>query len=88
MSLEANEYENRCAKSDTIKQRYELLSREYNSQNKVFEEKHKEIVAAEKQKRAEIIQNFESHLAEITKQVAVDSDQTQQNEVVTENKML
>lgn len=55
MSLEANEYENRYAKSDTIKQRYELLSREYNSQNKVFEEKHKEIVAAEKQKREEII---------------------------------
>jgi len=55
MSLEANEYENRYAKSDTIKQRYELLSREYNSQNKVFEEKHKEIVAGEKQKREEII---------------------------------
>lgn len=31
MGFEANEYEQRYAKSDTIRQRYELLSREYNT---------------------------------------------------------
>jgi K+/H+ antiporter YhaU regulatory subunit KhtT len=46
---------------DNILQKYQVLSKEYQSQAKSFKEKHEEIKAGEVQKRDQIISNFENH---------------------------
>jgi hypothetical protein len=44
----------RRQKADLVKQRYEVLAREYNEQNKQFEARHIEITKQERDKRAQI----------------------------------
>ena len=40
---QALEYQNRAMKADIIKAKFENITREYNGQNKQFQEKHEEI---------------------------------------------
>lgn len=63
--FQALEYQNRNMKADLIKQKLEQITREYNAQNKQFQEKHAEIAAAEAKKREEILQNFDDHISSI-----------------------
>lgn len=46
---------------DNILQKYQVLSKEYQSQAKSFKDKHQEIKASEVVKRDQIITNFENH---------------------------
>lgn len=46
---------------ENILQKYQVLSKEYQSQAKSFKEKHEEIKAGEVVKRDQIISNFENH---------------------------
>jgi hypothetical protein len=43
--------------------KYELLTREYQNQNKTFQERHQMIIESETKKRNDIMANFETHLA-------------------------
>ena len=52
---QALEYQNRNTKAEIIKAKFESITREYNGQNKQFQEKHNEIAAAEAAKREEIL---------------------------------
>lgn len=52
--------------------KYEVLTREYQNQNKNFSEKHQTIIDNEKSRRGEIITNFENHLSQIKKQIKED----------------
>lgn len=53
-------------------QKYEVLSKEYQSQAKSFKEKHEQVQADEVQKREGIISNFENHYASIKEQMKSD----------------
>ncbi len=77
------EYQNRATKADLIKQKYEQITREYQSQNKQFQERHNEIATEEASKREKIIQNFEEHLKTIKSQMADDVGRSkEENEMI------
>jgi len=61
--------------ADQILQKYQVLSKEYQSQAKSFKEKHDEIKAGEIQKREQIINNFETHYKTINEQMTEDHKQ-------------
>jgi hypothetical protein len=48
-----------------IKQKFEIITREYDQQNKQFEAKHKQIAEDEETRKIEINSNFEEHLKSI-----------------------
>lgn len=82
-------YETQLKKAQLIMSKYEVLTREYQNQNKTFSEKHQLIIDTEKKRREEIITNFENHLTQIKKQIKEDQDKLiDGNEIVKENKML
>lgn len=64
---QALEYQNRNTKAEIIKAKFEQITREYNNQNKTFQEKHVQIAEAEVAKRAEILKNFDDHINSIKK---------------------
>lgn len=51
--------------AQAIFQKYEIVTREYQNQNKQLKEKHDLILNAEKDKRGDIIKNFDEHLKDI-----------------------
>jgi 16S rRNA G1207 methylase RsmC len=55
-----------------ILQKYQVLSQEYQNQAKQFSQKHTEIAATEKNKRLQIIENFEKHYSDIQDQMSSD----------------
>lgn len=59
-------------RAEIIMQKYEVLSKEYQSQAKSFKEKHEQVQADEVQKRQGIISNFENHYASIKEQMKTD----------------
>lgn len=59
-------------KADIIKAKFENITREYNGQNKQFQEKHEEICQTESQKRKDIEKNFDDHIEGIQKSMEVD----------------
>lgn len=79
-----------------------MVTREYQDQNKHFEQKHEEIRQAEIAKREQISQNFEGHIDQIKTQMdeeklnlrvknedaKEDENEFYENEVVKENVML
>ena len=69
---QALEYQNRAMKADIIKAKFENITREYNGQNKQFQDKHEEICQAESQKRLDIEKNFDEHIAGIKSSMEVD----------------
>ena len=69
---QALEYQNRAMKADIIKAKFENITREYNGQNKQFQEKHEEICSAESQKRFDIAKNFDDHIEGIKTSMEVD----------------
>ena len=56
-----------------VKQKYEVLTREYDAQNKVFNERHNEIRAAEAAKSDATVKNFEENLAQIRESISQDA---------------
>lgn len=77
-------------KAEVVQGKYEVLSREYQNQNKVLKERHEEIIAAENKKRGEIIQNFENHIASVREKMIEDSKIAEEgtSEVAKENQKL
>ena len=69
---QALEYSNRANKAEIIKAKFENITREYNGQNKQFQEKHEEICKSESQKRGEIEKNFDEHIAGIKSSMEAD----------------
>ena len=68
-----------------------MLTREYQNQNKSLKENHERIIEGEKQKRKEIIANFEQHLSQIKQQISEDTEKFEKGEggeVAKENAML
>ena len=61
-------------KAQLITSKYEILTREYQTQNKSLKENHERIIKAEETKRKEIISNFETHLAQIKSQIKEDTE--------------
>lgn len=105
LQLYTNQFETfayRNQRADLIRQKFELVTREYSDQNKHFAAKHEEIKAAEIQKRDQISENFESHISQITKQMDEERESLKiknesakegepqwfENEIVKENVML
>ena len=77
------EYQNRGAKADIIRQKYEQISREYNAQNKQFAERHFDIKNDEQAKREQILKNFDEHLGTIRFQMAEDVEKSkEENELL------
>ena len=62
---QVQQYQNRNAKAEAIKSKFETITREYTLQNKQFHEKHIQIKNEEARKRQEIIGNFDAHIAQI-----------------------
>lgn len=82
-------YETQLKKAQLIMSKYELLTREYQGQNKSFTERHDIIINNEKKRRDEIISNFENHLTQIKKQMREENDSmANNNEIAKENQML
>jgi len=52
-----------------IRQKYEVISREYASQNKNFDAKHRQIMEEEDQRKTEIAANFTDHVKSIREQM-------------------
>lgn len=73
-----------------IKQKFEIITREYDQQNKQFEAKHKQISEDEETRKNEITNNFEEHLKSIKQQMKDESDKQskEDNSVVAETKRL
>ena len=69
----ANVYEEQIHKAKLILNKYEVLTREYQNQNKSLKENHERIIASERQKRQDIISNFENHLSQIKQQIKEDT---------------
>jgi len=67
--LNREEYKDRKQKADLIVQKYEILSKEYQNQAKLFRTKHQEIKEAEQAKYMQISNNFESHINSIKEQL-------------------
>lgn len=92
----------RNGRADLIRQKLDAVTREYGDQYKHFGQKHLEIRDAEVSKREQISANFETHLVQITQQIADEKIQMQvpnddpregeprfwANEVVKENNTL
>lgn len=77
------EHQNRGAKAEVIRQKYEQITREYQAQNRQFEERHTAIANEEAQKREKICLNFDEHLETIKSQMASDVAQSQaENELI------
>ena len=68
----------RRQKADLVKQRFEVLAREYNDQNKQFEQRHTEITKQEREKREQIRQGFEDHLKGIKDQLGDENTRNQE----------
>ena len=58
-------YEDHLRRANLILNKYEILTREYQNQNKSLKENHERIIKAEQEKRKDIISNFENHLTMI-----------------------
>ncbi len=87
----ANVYEEQIHKAKLILNKYEVLTREYQNQNKSLKENHERIIASERQKRQDIISNFENHLSQIKQQIKEDTQKFEEgggNDVVKENELL
>lgn len=54
--------------------KYEVLTREYSSQNKNLKENHERIIKGEQDKRQQIISSFENHLASIKQNIKDEYD--------------
>ena len=63
--MNANFYDEQQKRAQLVLNKYEVLTREYQSQHKNLKDNHERIIAAEQSKRQEIIANFESHLTQI-----------------------
>jgi Myosin-like coiled-coil protein len=57
-----NFYDEQQRRAQLVLNKYEVLTREYQTQNKNLKDNHERIIAAEQSKRQEIISNFEAHL--------------------------
>jgi len=62
---QAREMLNRNQKADLIRKKFEIISREYDQQNKQFEKKHIQVKNEEEGRREDIVANFDSHLKTI-----------------------
>ena len=83
--------DHQAKKASLIFSKYELLTREYQNQNKNLKENHERIINSEQVKRQEIISNFENHLAQIRTQIREDADKLEADgggDIVKENTML
>ena len=82
-------FEQEMKKAQIIMNKYEVLTREYQSQNKTFQERHQMIIDSESKKRNDIMSNFETHLSQIKAQIKEDTEKMEQsNEVLKENESL
>ena len=66
-------YSEQVKKAQLIVSKYEILTREYQGQNKTLKENHERIIAGELAKRGEIISNFDNHLKQIRQQIREDA---------------
>ena len=84
------EYQNRNMKAEIIKAKFEQITREYNGQNKQFQEKHTEIAEAEAAKREDINKNFDEHINSIKAQMEEDvaKSRAENNEITEDTKQL
>jgi hypothetical protein len=64
----------RCDKSFSIKKKFELITREYDQQNKTFDAKHRQIAAEEDLRKQDIISNFETHISSIREQMKEENE--------------
>jgi len=83
--------EQQAKRASLILSKYEVLTREYQNQNKTLKENHERIIQSEQKKRKEIIANFENHLSQIKQQIREDAEKVEAeggNEVVKENTKL
>lgn len=92
----------RNQRADLIRQKLEVVTREYSDQNKHFQSKHEEIKTNEIAKREQISENFEGHITQISQQMEEervnlrvkkedpqqDEPEFYENEIVKENLML
>ncbi len=78
----------KAARAQEILNKYELMTREYQSQNKMLKERHEMIVQQEKEKRKQIIENFENHISGIRQKMEEDKAAMQDSEIVKDNDML
>jgi len=65
-----------------VKQRYEVLAREYNDQNKQFDIRHTQITKEERDKRVTIQKGFDDHLSGIKTQL--DEEEVKNKEAIDE----
>jgi hypothetical protein len=70
----AQEMQLRCDKSFSIKKKFELITREYDQQNKTFDAKHRQIAAEEDLRKQDIISNFETHISSIREQMKEENE--------------
>lgn len=81
-------YTDQIKRSQLILSKYEVLTREYQSQNKKLKDNHESIIKGEQEKREQIISNFENHLKQIREQIRDDAKKLEEDgggEVVKEN---
>ncbi len=64
----------RNQKADLIKQKYEIITREYDQQNKNFAGKHAQIAEEEENRKKEIRASFETHMKNIRQQMEEEKD--------------
>lgn len=84
-------YADQVKRAQLILSKYEVLTREYQSQNKKLKDNHESIIRGEQEKRAQIISNFENHLKQIREQIREDAQKLEADgggEVVKENNQL
>lgn len=95
--MELMEYNGQVVIAEQVKRaqlilnKYEILTREYQNQNKSLKENHERIIKGEQQKRQEIIANFENHLKTIKQQIKEDTERFEAQgggEVAKENATL
>lgn len=75
-------------KAQLILSKYEILTREQQSQYKSLKENHERIISLETAKRGDIISNFDNHLKEIKRQIREDNERFEKDgggEVAKEN---
>jgi anaerobic ribonucleoside-triphosphate reductase len=88
IDYQTQEHLARNQKADLIKQKYELITREYNQQFKNFDSKHKQICDEETQRKHEIVSNFENHIKQIRDDMFDAKQQAERQEIIDETKML
>jgi hypothetical protein len=69
---QAREMLSRNQKADLIRKKFEIITREYDQQNKQFEMKHMQVKEEEEKRREEIVANFDSHLKTIQEQIQLE----------------